>query len=241
MHTGNKEMAEEAETETLIQSTPEEAAPERPEWLPEKFNDPSELAKSYSELESKLGAKQEDIIKGYNEERFVNRPESKGDYQLPDMVDPAEATDNELIGWWSEHAFNNGFSQEQFQEGIEMYAKGIQSSLPSAPDLNAEAAKLGDNSGLRIEAVSMFANKFFPQELSGVVERLGETAEGIMLIEHIMEQSKDTQIASSSSPAATFGEADLQTMMKDERYWSPNARDDGFVKQVEDGFKKLYG
>ena len=35
-------MAEEAETETLIQSTPEEASPERPEWLPEKFNNPSE-------------------------------------------------------------------------------------------------------------------------------------------------------------------------------------------------------
>ena len=37
-------MAEEAET--LIQETPEEATSERPEWLPEKFNDPAELAKS---------------------------------------------------------------------------------------------------------------------------------------------------------------------------------------------------
>ena len=241
MHTGNKEMAEEAETETLIQSTPEEASPGRPEWLPEKFNDPSELAKSYSELESKLGAKQEDIINGYNEERFVNRPETKGDYQLPDIVDPAEATDNELISWWSEHAFNNGFSQEQFQEGIEMYAKGIQSSLPVDNDLQAESAKLGDNAGTRIEAVSMFATKFFPEELTETVQRLGETAEGIMLIEHIMEKNKDTQISASSSPAATFGEADLQNMMKDERYWSPSARDNNFVKQVEDGFKKLYG
>ena len=40
---------------------------------------------------------------------------------------------------------------------------------------------------------------------------------------------------------ATFGEADLQTMMKDKRYWDANMRDDNFVKQVEDGFKKLYG
>ena len=62
MHTGQKQMAEETETETLIQSAPEEAAPERPEWLPEKFNDPAELAKSYTELESKLGAKRDDII-----------------------------------------------------------------------------------------------------------------------------------------------------------------------------------
>lgn len=29
----------------------------RPEWLPEKFNSPAEMAKAYAELESKLGAK----------------------------------------------------------------------------------------------------------------------------------------------------------------------------------------
>ena len=228
------------ETETLIQNTTE-ATIERPEWLPEKFNDPAELAKSYNELESKLGAKQEDIIKGYNEERFVNRPETKGDYELPESVDSEMATDNPLFNWWSEHAFNNGFSQDQFKEGIEMYSKGIQESLPSVPDLDAEALKLGDNSGARIEAVSMFANKFFPDELSGAVEKLGETAEGIMLIEHIMSQNKDTQISAQSSPVSSFGEDDLKSMMRDERYWNNHKRDAGFVKQVDDGFKKLYG
>ena len=65
------------ESETLIQETPEEAAPERPEWLPEKFNDPAELAKSYSELDSKLGAKREDIIKEHDAERFINRQKLK--------------------------------------------------------------------------------------------------------------------------------------------------------------------
>ena len=240
MHTGQNQMAEEAETETLIQSTPEEAAPERPEWLPEKFNDPSELAKSYTELESKLGAKRDDIIKEHDAERFINRPESAGHYELPDIVNSEEATDNELIRWWSEHAFNNGFSQDQFKEGIEMYAKGIEQSIPQN-DLKAEAEKLGDDANSRIEAVSMFANKFFPDELSSAVERLGETAEGIMLIEHVMAQNKDTQISAESNPVATFGEADLQTMMKDKRYWDANTRDDNFVKQVEDGFKKLYG
>ena len=32
-----------------------------------------------------------------------------------------------------------------------------------------------------------------------------------------------------------------KTMMKDKRYWDANMRDDNFVKQVEHGFKKLYG
>ena len=34
---------------------------ERPEWLPEKFNSPEDLAKSYNELSQKLGSKDEDI------------------------------------------------------------------------------------------------------------------------------------------------------------------------------------
>lgn len=236
-------MAEEAveETkETLIQDTPNETASERPEWLPEKFNDPAELAKSYSELESKLGAKRDDIIKEHNEEKFINRPETKGDYELPDIIDSESATDNELLNWWSEHAFNNGFGQDQFKEGIEKYAKAIEAAMPQN-DLAAEQKKLGDNANTRIEAVSMFANKYFPDELSGAVERLGETAEGIMLIEHIMSQNKDTQISAESSPVATFGEADLQAMMQDERYWNATRRDPNFVKQVDDGFKKLYG
>lgn len=226
--------------DTLIQEPPKEAAPEKPDWLPEKFNTPEDLSKAYSELSSKLGAKQEDIIKEYNAERFINRPESKGDYELPEVIDPEGATDNELLNWWSEHAFNNGFSQDQFKEGIEMYAKAIDAAMPKN-DLQAEQEKLGDNANSRIEAVSMFANKYFPDELSGAVERLGETAEGIMLIEHIMAKNKDTQISAQSSPVPSFDEADLQAMMQDERYWNATRRDPHFVKQVDDGFKKLYG
>ena len=34
---------------------PEEQAQDRPEWLPEKFSSPEDMAKAYGELESKLG------------------------------------------------------------------------------------------------------------------------------------------------------------------------------------------
>lgn len=37
-------------------AAPVEETPQRPEWLPEKFKDPSELAKAYSELEKKFSA-----------------------------------------------------------------------------------------------------------------------------------------------------------------------------------------
>ena len=41
---------------------------DRPEWLPEKFKTPEDLAKSYTELQSKLGSKDEDIRSAILEE-----------------------------------------------------------------------------------------------------------------------------------------------------------------------------
>jgi len=38
---------------------PAPSEPERPEWLPEKFKTPEDLAKSYSELEKKLGSREQ--------------------------------------------------------------------------------------------------------------------------------------------------------------------------------------
>ena len=74
-----------AEQESLQQAQPEPQAEEpqaedRPQWLPEKFKSPEDMAKAYSELEKKLGGKQEgeqettapkvhpDAIKSYSEE-----------------------------------------------------------------------------------------------------------------------------------------------------------------------------
>src|SRR6056300_1544635 len=72
---------------------------ERPEWLPEKYKTGEDLAKAYKELESKLGTKEEDLRAKFMEEiqseAFKDRPESAGDYQLPDFVDDEAAIDNE--------------------------------------------------------------------------------------------------------------------------------------------------
>jgi hypothetical protein len=73
------------EQEAPYQSEPEqpsEDATNRPNWLPEKFSSPEDMAKAYSELEKKLGGKQEqegteqppepkvspEAIKSYSEE-----------------------------------------------------------------------------------------------------------------------------------------------------------------------------
>tara|TARA_R110002153_G_scaffold3264_6_gene16044 strand:+ start:2931 stop:3659 length:729 start_codon:yes stop_codon:yes gene_type:complete len=218
----------------------EDAEPARPEWLPEKYKTGEELAKAYKELSSKLGGKEEEIRKAYAEElqveAYKDRPESVGDYQLPESVDTDSAVDNELLQWWSDHAFENGFGQSEFEKGIEMYAQAVGGNQP---DLEAEASLLGENAQDRIESASMFANKFFPEESLPAIERMCESHEGIIALEAIQEAMKDGSFSGDLAPPSSLTEDGLKEMMQDPRYWSKN--DPSFVREVEAGYKKLYG
>ena len=233
------EAAVEAPTEERDFVVAEDSQPQRPEWLPEKYSTGEDLAKAYKELESKLGTKDEDIrskiIEEIQTEAFSERPESAGDYQLPDIVNEEMAVDNELLRWWADHSYENGFSQDEFNKGIEMYA---QATAGQEPDLDAEAAKLGDNANDRIQAASMFANKFFPEQAIPAVERMCESHEGILALEAVMEAMKDGSFAGETQASAGQSEADLREMMNDPRYWKD--RDPQFIKQVTEGFQGLY-
>jgi hypothetical protein len=233
------EAATEAPTEERDFVVAEDSQPQRPEWLPEKYSTGEDLAKAYRELESKLGTKDEDlrkqIVEEIQTEAFSERPESAGDYQLPESVDQESAVDNELLQWWAEHSFENGFSQEEFNKGIEMYSQAVGNAQP---DLEGEAAKLGENANDRIQAASMFADKFFPTEAIPAVERMCESHEGILALETIMEAMKDGSFAAEAQSTAGQSEADLREMMNDPRYWKD--RDPHFIKQVTEGFQGLY-
>ena len=215
------------------------AAPSRPEWLPEKYNSGEDLAKAYKELESKLGTKEEDlrnrIMEEIQSEAFNDRPESAGDYQLPESIDDSAAVDNKLLSWWAEHSFENGYSQEEFEQGIAMYAEAMNGSMP---DIEAEAKMLGDNADQRIEAASLFANKFFPEAALPAIERMCESHEGIIALEAIMEAMKDGSFAGNTQAVAGTSEKELREMMNDPRYWKD--RDPHFIKQVTDGFQQIY-
>lgn len=214
---------------------------QRPEWLPEKYKSPEELAKAYKELESKLGTKEEDyrkkIVDELQAEAFKDRPASAGEYALPDFVNEEESINSDLLKWWADHSFENGYSQDEFAKGIEIY----KNSMPQGPDLDAERVKLGDSANQRIDAASMFAMKFFPEKTLPAIERLCESAEGIMALEVIMESMKDGSFAAQANPSGGSSEADLREMMRDERYWNASRRDPDFVKKVDAGFKKIYG
>lgn len=219
-----------------------EQTSERPEWLPEKFKSAEDLASAYTSLESKLGSKEEELkesfMKEIEEQAYANRPAEVGDYELPEGLDEQLAENNDLLQWWANTAFENGYSQDEFAEGINMYINAINADVP---DYDAEVSKLGDNANARTEAVSLFANQFFPQEQLGAIERMCETADGVMALETIMEAMRDTTPQNGSMSINNISEADLQQMMLDDRYHNPAKRDKAFIAQVEQGFKKLYG
>jgi hypothetical protein len=212
-----------------------EVAESRPEWLPEKFNTPEDLVNSYSSLESKLGKGQEElresIMNEIESEAFANRPEKSGDYTLPEGMDELATDPN--VEWWSNFAWENGFSQDEFNEGLNRM-------LPPQPDLDSEIEKLGDNANARIEAVALWSQKNLPAEFEQEVMRMGETAEGVQLLEHFMSALSSGSVSGDATTPTVLGKQELESMMKDPRYWDNTRRDPAYVKQVDEGFAKLY-
>ena len=233
-------MSETDNVEVAVEAS-EAPVSERPEWLPEKFNTPEDLASSYSQLESKLGTSQdelrESLVKEFEAEALANRPATVGDYVVPEELSENDVNDNELFQWWANHAFENAYSQQEFEDGIKMYAQALQGTQP---DLEAEKAALGENADARIQAVDLWSQKFFPEEHADALLSLGSTAGGIEALEYLMNQMSSSSMANNTGGIAPINEGDLQSMMKDERYWNPAKRDNAYVQKVQEGFSKLY-
>ena len=233
-------MEQEVESVETVETPQVETSDSRPEWLPEKFNTPEDLSKAYTALSSKLGEKEEDVrnrlMEELQEQASEGVPEKAGDYELPDFVDAEEAAENTMLQEWADHCHKNGYTHEEFQKGIEMYMNGMEPEV----DLEEETKLLGDNAKARIEAASLFANKFFPEDVLPAIERMCETADGIIALEAIMSKMPDPSVSDQTNITSNFDEVELIEMMKDPRYSSHNQRDSNYVKMIDEGWQRLY-
>lgn len=233
-------MEQEVESVETVETPQVETSDSRPEWLPEKFNTPEDLSKAYTALSSKLGEKEEDVrnrlMEELQEQASEGVPEKAGDYELPDFVDAEEAAENTMLQEWADHCHKNGYTHEEFQKGIEMYMNGMEPEV----DLEEETKLLGDNAEARIEAASLFANKFFPEDVLPAIERMCETADGIIALEAIMSKMQDPSVSDQTNITSNFDEVELIEMMKDPRYSSHNQRDSNYVKMIDEGWQRLY-
>jgi len=236
------ESATDTPTEVSVPPTSTEsvAEPTRPDWLPEKFKTEEEYHKSFTELESFVGKKREDVknevLQELETEAYANRPASSGDYQIPEILDEEEAATNPLLKWWADYSWENGLSQEEFDEGITKWAEH---NISDEPDLDQVKKDLGDNANQRIEAVQLFMNKFFPEEMQDAVAHLGTSAEGIKALELIQRSMQQSTPNNQATAPAKQTIEDLMAKMRDPRYYDPARRDRAFVQEVTDGFKTL--
>ena len=122
---------EETQTPTTTDSTVTSETPEtnesRPEWLPEKFKSPEELAKAYGELETWRMKTKDEAVALFKEEvaqeqsAVANVPDDASKYEfkydtsiLPEGINfDAEAPDP-MLDWWRDHCFQNKLPQEAF-------------------------------------------------------------------------------------------------------------------------------
>lgn len=241
-------------------STGDEGAPEaaRPEYVPEKFwNEESKevnlegVFKSYGELESKIGQKEEAIRESleadFNKTRMDGVPDTlEGyEYKAPTLENAPEGWDIEvneddpLLGWWKETAFNQKLTQDQYQDGIQKYFE----MTFNPANKEKELAELGENGQERVDAVDGWVANNFTEEEYAVVAELASSAAGIAVLEKFIGMTGEPDLASfgSQAPAGNVDEAKLEEMMNDPRYWKAGSIDEGYRARVTEMFQKAYG
>jgi len=238
-------------TDTQTESGGTSVKTSKPEFIQDKFWDAERnevnlenLASSYNSLEKKLGSRTEDLskqiredlemekLKSAPEEYKVNLPE------LPENVDVTVSDDMEIVQWWKDTAKKNGLSQEQFDQGVEMF---VNNAIATLPDMNAEMQKLGDNAKERVEAAELWSKKNLSPESYQTFSSVASTAEGVKVIEEIMKMTKDSPMPSTPTQVSVAPNLqDLKSMINDPRYYDSNRRDPAYVKRVEELFEKAY-
>lgn len=149
------------ETEEAVEAVPEEQTQEdRPDWLPEKFKSPEDMANAYGELEKKMGA-------GANEEQEQTTEEEE-----PDDTTEEDTNTNTVIAEASKEFFENDgvISEETYKnlaevglpkELVDSYAAG-QQALQQSEEGNIKSVADGNWD----QMAEWAANNLSPEEVT---------------------------------------------------------------------------
>ena len=223
---------------------------QRPEHIPEKFWDTEtntvrvdDVVKSYTELETKIGTDKQTIIDEFVGEQHADRPKSSELYLvdneslgLEEGADLDPEGKDPLIAWWRETAFENGYSNDQFNQGIQKYFE-IQQSQAITPEIVYES--LGENGKTRVEAVDSWLAANLSDDEYNLATSTVRTAEDVKLIEALISKSRQSAMSGNGEApvAEKITKADLLEMQRDPRYWRDH--DPDFCNKVAKGFAEL--
>lgn len=111
---------------TPTEESPEQATEEKPEWLPEKFSSPEELAKAYGELQSKLSSVESTETE--ESEEPVESPEegsrdfSKFTEEFAESGDLSDESFKEIESWGIPREMIDGYIEGQKAVQQSMFA-----------------------------------------------------------------------------------------------------------------------
>ncbi len=215
-------MTDTNQTETLLDDA-----------IPEKFKDPQsgnirteELLRSYKALEKKLSSQ-------------PSVPKTPQEYCIEcdhGMFEP-DADINQRL---HEKGFTNDQAQELYNLAAEKMAPMV-SDISRDVQADREVEKLITHFGgaEQWKEVSRqllaFGQKNMPEDVLG---NLSSSFEGVLAL-HRMMKSDEPGLKKEASIQGAIGEQDLQTMMRDPRYW--REKDPSFVSKVTEGFQNVYG
>ncbi len=230
-----------------------------------------DLAKSYIKLESERGnlktKLRDEFTAEIDTERLAARPARPEDYALTvpetrsDIVifdqEPAPGTpldpgkryavlksDDPLWQFWRKTAHANGLSQEQFMDGVLLFAEQVIAPTPSREDAAAARQsvydKLGEHGAARAHSVWQGLVALVGENRARALDEALGSADAIAALELVLERASQGRFVPLNAGARSpfKSEAELKTMMADPRYWRD--RDPRFVADIEDGWKRLY-
>jgi hypothetical protein len=185
------------------------------------------LVKSYKSLEKKLSAQK--------------RPPRSHDEYCIDCAHGMFAPDIEV----NRRLHDKGLTEEQVQEVYDIAAERL---IPMIADIandfkaDQEIEKLISHYGGADQWTEMsrqllnFGQKHLPAD---VLDTLTSSFDGVLALERMMRSGEPVMRRSSSPVRGSLDEKELQSMMRDPKYWRD--KDPAFIAKVTEGFGTLYG
>jgi hypothetical protein len=206
-----------------------EAADERPEWLPEKFKSPEDLAKGYAELQKQF---------------------SQGKHKAPETYDDSifkEAgieDDDELYSTYKDWAKENGVSQAAFEQLASKFIDMAGAEADTAEiSYKEEYEKLGKNADVVIKSMTDWASSLVRKGVWSESDFeefkfMGGTAQGLKALQKIRSYYGDKPIPVDVGPIDGAPSKDeLMSMVGKPEYQS----DPAYRAKVEKLFEQAYG
>jgi len=226
-----------------MEQEPEHAADDeiewgdRPDWMPEQFWDEKDgpdlenLAKSYSELRSKMSAGK-------------HKAPKDGAYDIASLKDHGIEEDDALLSDFKGFAAENGLSQDQFDQITQMYMQHMGEMMEQADtDREAEMAKLGPRGEKVIGGLNQWLTKMgnsgalSHEEVDAIASAM-TTADRIKALQKIRESYGEKSIPDVAVQEGTgYSKDELMGMMSDPRY----GKDMAFTNDVQQKWYKLHG